>query len=471
MTKQRTFCIPSKPLARRALLRGAGVALALPFLDAMRPRVATAADAGVPKRFVVFFSANGTIKDQWQPTGTETNFTLSPILQPLTGSESDLLIMRGLNNEASYIYEPNAHDASMATMLTADKLVLGPSGTGRAGHVLDGTSNGPSIDQEIARIIGGATKLPSLELGVQSTTTILEPMPLRMSYRGARGNAKSVPLEDDPQKVFSRLFMDNTVSNGGSAAVDALRKQRKSVLDFVLRDFTRLNGKVGADDRQKLERHANTVRELEKSLEKLGGTLACQVPASAPTVSLDPVDCMQDGRRAKCYGDFATLGKAQMDLLVLALACDLTRVVTLQWSTAESTVYHKWLNVAGEHHLMSHDARGNRQDLINISKWYAERFAELIGALKSQSDADGTLLGSSVVLWANELSDGDTHNRRDLGWIIAGQGNGAIRTGRSVQYAQRTTTNQLFASLMTMFGSPTQSFGASEFSGTLSGLA
>jgi hypothetical protein len=466
MTKQRTFCIPSKPLARRTLLRGAGVALALPFLDAMRPRVATAAAPATPKRFVVFFSANGTIKDQWQPTGTESDFTLSPILQPLAGHESDLLIMRGLDNEASYIYEPNAHDASMATMLTGDKLVLGPSGTGRAGHVLDGTSNGPSIDQEIARVIGGATKLPSMELGVQSTTTILEPMPLRMSYRGTRGNARSVPLEDDPKTVFNRLFMDEDVAD---AAIEALRKQRKSVLDFVLRDFQRLNDKVGSEDRQKLERHATTVREFELSLEKLGSDLDCEVPASPPDVSLDPVDCVQDDRPAKCYGDFLTLGRAQMDLLVLALACDLTRVVTLQWSTAESTVFHKWLNVAGEHHLMSHDARGNREDLINISKWYAERFAELLVALKSETDADGPLLDSSVVLWANELSDGDIHNRRDLGWIIAGNGNGAIRTGRSVQYS-RTTTNQLFASFMTMFGSPTDRFGAPEFSGTLAGL-
>jgi hypothetical protein len=119
---------------------------------------------------------------------------------------------------------------------------------------------------------------------------------------------------------------------------------------------------------------------------------------------------------------------------------------------------------------MSHDAAGNRNDLIKINVWYAERFKELLDALKTETDADGSLLSSSVVLWANELSDGDIHNRRDLGWIIAGQGGGAVRTGRSVQYDRATTTNQLFASLMTMFGSPTESFGAPQFGGTLSGL-
>jgi hypothetical protein len=468
MSPNKAFCVPSKPIARRTLLRGVGgVALALPFLDAMRPRIAEAAP-GVPKRFVVFFSANGMIKDQWQPSGTETEFNLSPILTPLAAHKSDLLIMRGLNNEASYIYEPNAHDASMATMLTASKLLMGPSGTGRAGHVLDGTANGPSIDQEVARVIGAATKIPSLELGVQSTTTILEPMVVRMSYRSATGGAKSVPPQDDPKKVFTRLFMD---SNASTAALEALKAQRKSVLDSVLRDFKRLDAKVGYEDRQKLERHATTVRDFELSLDRMGASdaLKCTVPTTPPSVSLDPVDCIQDDRPAKCAGDYEALGKAQMDMLTLALTCDLTRVITLQWSTAESTIFFKPLNAKGEHHLMSHDAVGNRNDLIKIGTWYAQKFSDLLDALKGQTDADGPILDSSVVLWANELSDGDTHNRRDLGWIIAGKGNGAIRPGRSVRY-QNTTTNQLFASLMTMFGAPTDSFGDPQFKGTLAGL-
>lgn len=465
---RKTFSVTSKPLSRRTLLRGAGgIALALPFLDAMSPRAAHAQTA--PKRLVVFFSANGTIQDQWQPAGGETDFTMSPILAPLEAHRDDLLIMRGLNNEASYIYDPNAHDTSMATMLTGDALLIGPSGTGRAGHVLDGTANGPSIDQEIARVIGGQTRLSSLELGVQSTTTILEPMPTRMCYRGERGNARSVPPEDDPKTVFSRLFMD---AGASSDSLDDLIRQRRSVLDFVVRDFERLQPRVSVADRQKLDRHLSTVREFERSLENLGGneTMGCQVPGEPPTVNLDPVDCIQDDRPARCFGDFNELGKAQMDLLVLALTCDLTRVVSLQWATAESTIFHSDLGVAGEHHLMSHDARGNREDIIKIDTWYAEQFAYLLDALKSHTDADGTsVLGSSVVMWVNELSNGEIHDRRDLGWIIAGQGNGSIRTGRNLRVTN-TTTNQLFASLMNMYGSPTESFGAPEFGGTLSGL-
>ncbi len=254
-------------------------------------------------------------------------------------------------------------------------------------------------------------------------------------------------------------------------SLETLKRQRRSVLDFVGADFERLQSQVSVADRQKLERHLTTVRDFEQSLDNLSSAdgLGCDVPSEEPAASLDPFDCQQDGRNARCFGDFRELGKAQMDMLTLALTCDLSRVVTLQWSTAESTVFHKWLDVAGEHHLMSHDATGNRNDLIKIQTWYAEQFKYLLDALKGQEEEGASILDSSVVLWVNELSDGDVHNRRDLGWIIAGKGNGAIVTGRSVKY-QNVTTNQLFASLMTMFGAPTKSFGAPQFGGTMPGF-
>jgi hypothetical protein len=457
-----------KPLKRRALLAGAGgIAVALPFLEAMtRPGAARAASAaGKAKRFITFFSANGTVLPAWQPTGGESTFVLSDMLSPLAAHRDSLTLIRGLNNEISYKSPgSNPHDLGMGTMLTGSPMRLGPSGLGRAQHIVDGTVGGASIDQDLARRIGGSSRFSSKVLGVQSTSTILEPMVVRMSYRGPYD---PVTPEDDPGKVFASLFGDSTASQD---QIRLLQKRRSTVLDAVLSDYTGLMTKLGPDDRAKLDRHATSIRELEKQITTLGPADACHgaVPV-APTVTLTPRDCLQDTRPAKCAGDVPAIGKAQMDLLVLALACDLTRVASLQWSTAESTVVHTWLGITGEHHLMSHDA-ARIPDLVKINKWYAQQLAYLMDKLAAITDEEGlTLLDGSLIFWTNEIAIGDTHDRRDLAYLVAGKGNGAIKAGRSLKYTGQPH-NQLLAALVNMFGFSLPGFGDPMFSGVLSGL-
>jgi len=454
-----------KVMDRRTVLRGAGgIAVALPFLSAMTvPRRARA--AGVAKRLVTWFGSNGTIQNAWQPTGTETAFVLSEILSPLEAHHDKLTILRGLNNEISYKSPGgNPHDLGMGTMITGAQLRVGPSGLGRAGHIIDGTVAGGSVDQDIAKRLSGKTKFSHLTLGVQSTSTILEPMVLRMSYRGPND---PVTPEDDPGKAFAALFSSTMTSQ---ADLIKLRKRRMTVLDAVLEDYTRLESRVPAEDKSKLDRHATSIRELEKQLDMLDAGKNCHgaMPV-APTVTLTPRDCLQDGRPAKCVGDFPTIGKAQMDIIVLALACDLTRVASLQWSTAESTVVHQWAGVTREHHLMSHDV-GSAPDLIKVNKWYAQQLAYLLDKLQSITDEEGiTLLDGSVVFCPNELSVGETHNRKDLCFMLAGKGNGALRAGRSLRF-NGTPHNQLLAALVNMFGFSIPGFGDAMFPGVLPGL-
>jgi hypothetical protein len=457
-----------KPLARRTVLKGAGgIAIGLPFLNAMlRPSRARA--AGVAKRFVTFFSANGTILKDWQPGGGETDFTMSPILAPLAAHRDQLLILRGLNNEVSYNTPgSNGHDLSMGTMMSAQPMKIGPSGLGRQGHIIDGTAGGRTIDQEIAAQIGTGLPHTSLSLGVQSTSTILEPMVTRTSYRGV---SDPVIPEDDPKRAFASLFGDTQASQD---AVLSQQKRRGTVLDAVLTEYTGLMSQLGADDRAKLDRHATSIRELEKQLLMPPNTMtSCngQTPV-APTVTLTPVDCLQDLRPAKCVGDFVTIGKAQMDILVLALACNLTRVATLQWSTAESTTVHSQLGLSAEHHIMSHDDVTNAAALTKVNIWYAQQFNYLLDKLAGITDGDGmTLLDGSVIFWINELSTGTDHNRRDLAYVVAGKGNGAVRTGRSLKFTGQPH-NQLFAAFLNMFGVAAKGFGDPRFSGTLSGLS
>ncbi|HXI58678.1 MAG TPA: DUF1552 domain-containing protein [Polyangia bacterium] len=455
-----------KKLSRRTMLRCAGgVAIGLPFLGAMLgPRRARAAGA-VAKRFIVFFSANGTVMNSWKPTGSETAFTLSPILSPLQSHVSDLLIIPGLNNEMSYTSPGgNPHDQGMGTLMTGVGMKIGPSGLGRAGHIVDGSAGGPSVDQVIAKAIGGDTKLSSLALGVDSTSTILEPMVTRLSYRNSYD---PITPMDDPGKVFTTLFTDSSVTQ---ADMLALQKRRGTVLDAVQSNYMSLMTKVGADDRSKLDHHLTSIREVEKSISSLNNGQSCHgaVPM-APTVSLTPRACLQDGRPATCVGDFPAIGKAQMDLLALAMACDLTRVATLQWSIAESPVVHTQAMVSGEHHLMSHDA-GKAADLTKVNTWFSQQLNYLLDKLSATTDSGGTsVLDTSVVAWVNEQQDGLTHNRRNLPIVLAGKGGGSLRPGRFVTYNGQPH-NQLLAAFVNMFGMPVTSFGDPRYAGVLTGL-
>lgn len=456
-------------MSRRRMLHGvAGIAVALPFLEAMRPRSTMAQNAEpVPTRFGVFFSPCGAIMNNWKPTGGETDFQLSPALLPLADHRDDLIVLSGINNETSYMQGGNDHDLAMAHMLTAMRMKINQ--LGRANHIVNGTVGGPSIDQAIAAAIGGQTKLRSLELGVESTTTGLEPMVLRMSYGGP--DDPRTPL-DDPQQAFTRLFGD---TDAGQAEIEAIGRRRASVLDAVLGDFNSVDAKLGYDDRQRLQRHAQAIRDLEGQLEVVSSTKnMCQNP-ERPTVTAELVDCLTNELeaikiKAKCLVSYPEVGKAQMDLMVLAFACDLSRVISFQWSTAESTTLHKHLNVVGEHHRMSHDLGTFNNDLKGVDNWYNQQFAYLLSEMKKIDEGDGTLLDNSLIFYPNELSQAQIHDRRDLPYLVAGKAGGKLKTGRYLKY-NGAPHNQLYTSFLNIFGVDAQGFGEADYPGALNGFA
>jgi hypothetical protein len=459
----------SRRLTRRTILRGAaGITVALPFLEALRPRATMAQDSpAAPQRFGVFFSACGAIMSNWKPTGGETDFVLSPALQPLEAHRGDLVVLSGIDAATSYMQDGNPHDLSMAHMLTAMRMKVNK--LGRADHVVNGTVGGPSIDQAIAKVIGGQTKLRSLELGVESTTTALEPMVLRMSYGGP--DDPRTPL-DDPQQAFTRLFGD---TDAGQAEIAHLLKKRASVLDAVLGEFHSVDAKLGYDDRQRLERHANAIRDLENQLTAMGGATRemCAAPVR-PTVTAELVDCITNEHsstpmQSKCLASFPDVGKAQMDLMVLAFACDLSRVVSLQWSTAESTTLHSQVGATGEHHRMSHDLGTYNPQLKKVDNWFAQQFAYLLSEMKKIDEGSGTLLDNTLLFWPNELSEGQEHSRRDLPYLLAGKAGGQLTTGRYLKY-NATPHNKLFTTFLNMFGEPATGFGEKDYPGAITGL-
>jgi hypothetical protein len=437
-------------ITRRTLLRGAaGATLALPFLNIMRAR---AGQQPIPKRILLFFTNNGTIKSAWEPTGSETSFTLGPILQPLDPYKSDLLVLSGIDVESSY-HGPGSgdpHMPGMGHMLTGTELLsTGPDQYDRIG-------GGISVDQHIVDQLAAGTKFGSLHFGVQSrkyATNVWN----TMSYRGAN---QPIAPEDDPTAGYNRIFGDLGTSPDELAR---LRAQRLSVLDAVKDDIGDVRGRLGAGDRIRLDQHLDSVRSLEQTIDNIGtpGTCAAPpVPGAVPGAFYDDANA-------------PSLMRAQTDMLVQALACDLTRVASLQWRGALGGGYTmSWLGHTEDHHELSHQTSASgTQHMIEANTWFAQQLAYLLEAMRNVPEADGsTLLDHTVVLWCNELSNGAAHSRRGMMYVLAGSCGGYFRTGRYLTFSG-DYHNNLLVSLCNAMDVPATSFGNPAYcTGELAGL-
>jgi len=450
-------------LSRRAFLRGAGgVAIGLPFLNIMgcssrageqvaiggsegaAGAAAKTARAGLaPKRFVTMFSANGTIIENWRPTGGETDFTLSTILAPLEPHRAHLLVLEGLDFQSGRNGPGDNHQKGMGHLLTGIELLEGSEFTGGNGELV-GWGGGISIDQHVANAVGQSTKFKSLELGVQVFGASVWS---RMSYAAAN---QPIPPESSPYAAFDRIF--------GSLGADPLglekqRVLRHSVLDTVGDDYARLSPRLGSEDRAKVDAHLAAIRDIEARLDsggQIGG--ACQRPSLQGGINLGDND------------NYPLIGKLQMDLMVMALACDLTRVASLQWNSSVSNRVFSWLAdpIPEGHHDLSHfgDSDGTAMGkLTRINTWYAEQFAYLCAEMKKVPEGDGTLLDNTVMLWGNELGRGNSHSLNEIPFVLAGGAGGALRTGRYLKYANTVPHNNLLVSVCNAMGLPDTTFG------------
>jgi len=437
-----------KPLSRRTLLRGAaGASIALPWLEAFAPHRAHA-QSELPRRFVVVFTPNG-ILPSWTPSGTEEDFTLSPILAPLAPHQSDIVVVRGLFQQGA---GGDGHQNGMGGMLTGAKLNVGPFGGTQAAPA--GWASGPSVDQRIADAIAGTTKLRSLELGVQVGAADNWG---RMVYRAAN---QPLPPDDSPSAVYARVFAD---LHTDPLELERRRRRHESILDTVAGEYTRFSSALGSADRVRLAAHLEAVRDIEERLTGSGsvGGPACADPV-VPTLAKDLND------------SYPAVGALQMDLLVMALACDITRVASLQWSRSVSDTRFSWLDINDGHHDLSHlgdDDALAVDKLTRINAWYVEQLAALIAKLKAVPEGDGTLPANTLILFCNELAKGNTHSREDAGYVLAGRAGGALRTGRFLRVEGDVPHNDLLVSLLNAFDIPDDSFGNPEWcNGALSGL-
>lgn len=422
-------------LSRRGLVLGAGASLvAAPFV-ALLGRRASADNGSGPKRLVIFFHPNGTIHDHWRPTGTETafDFPAGSILEPLAAHKSDVLIVDGVD----FVNQSN-HDGGMAAMLT---------GSGRA----DSPSGGASVDQYIAATLGGTSRFPSLEFGVQ-TSAWGGNVQTRMSYSAA---GVFVPPDDDPVSVYQRMFGSVL---GDSTAAAKLLARRKSVLDVVRGDIGDLRKRVGYEEQTKLDAHLDALRRVETGL---AGTVGCATPKAPATTN--PYD----------NPSFPALGKSQMDLLVTALACGMTRVASIQWTHTVSPLVMSWLGLTDGHHSLSHSDDGNTAGVasyVEAERWYTQQFVYFIEQLKAtpEPDGSGTLFDTTLVVWCKELGDGRLHDCLAVPFVLTS--GGIFRVGRYLKL-DHAPHQKLWVSVCQAMGLTNPTFGDPSYgTGPLEGL-
>jgi hypothetical protein len=451
-------------LSRRSMLMGAGgMALGLPLLDVMREPRRTLAQsvpgytaAGHPKRFIAWFTPNGTIPMNWTPGGSGTEFTFSNILSPLEPYRHKLLLIDGVDQTGGR--GGDAHQSGMQGALTG--WYCNP------GHFMGGDgfsagwANGPSVDQRIADVIGQETPFRSLEFAVQPG----ENEETNYNRMCLRGPDQPVPSMRNPYDAYERLFAGG-VSTGADGKLQNERQRR--VLDAVHGNLTRLKARLGKSDRLKLEQHAEHVHEIEVRLSKRPAAAldACKTPVLAGDVDVERNE------------NFPVVGRLQMDLLVMAMACDLTRVSSLQWNKAVGQVGYSWVDptINRGHHDLSHDGDSNEvtlRQLTDVNRWYAEQLAYLLGQLDGIAEGDGTMLDNTVVFCVNELAKGNSHSLENSHFVVAG-GADYFRMGRCLKYDHATGPkhNDLLLSLVHSMGIEDTSFGNPEWcTGPLSGM-
>jgi hypothetical protein len=427
-----------------------GACLALPFLDIMGgcdtgPAFTQQSRGGGPKRFLVFWTPNGTLLEHWRPTGSEHSFELGPILAPLEPHKQDIVVLDGVDAESAYHGPGDAHQKGTGHSLTGTELQKGNFPGDGDGGFTAGWADGISVDQAIADAIGGGTKFGSLELGVGvEGSTVFS----RISYRGP---GQPLPPENDPVAAFERIFSDL----GAEPKKTPKTIERHLVLDAVAEDFERLVPKLGVADRMKLEAHLAAVRDIEMRLDSeaiIGSTCKKPVLGEVPDPMLDD--------------NMPAIGKLQMDLLAMSLACDLTRVGSIMWTRSATDRTFPWLSIPEGHHELAH--RGNKdmdaqQKLQKINTWYAEQFAYLIAKLKSIPEGDGTVLDSTLLVWVNEHSRGNNHDRDKIPYVLAGRAGGAVLPGRWLEVEGKVPHNNLWVGCMQAMGLQATTFGNPEY--------
>ena len=432
-----------KAIPRRTFLRGVGATLALPLLDGMVPAFATTLDNETKQslRLSFVYVPNGSIMDQWTPVAEGPDFEFTPILKPLAPFRDQLLVLSGLHNRPA---EPlpgesaGGHARPAASYLTGIHL-------GKTGQL------GTSVDQIAAKELGKHTQLASLELSLDRRALVggndnadSDAYVNTLSWRSAE---TPLPVETNPRALFERLFGRTDTTN--PAVRRRLIQRDRSILDSVTEDVARMLQGVGPSDRTKLNEYLDSVRDVERSIQKAEEQISREMPVLQRPAGIPD-----------SYDDYADL---MFNLQMLAYRTDLTRVVTFMLGIEKSDRIYREIQIDEAHHALSHH-NGNPDmvaKMIQIGTYHSKLFANFLEKLRSTPDGDGSLLDHSIIVYGGSMGNGSMHSPKNLPTVLVGGGAGQLKGGRHLRFPMDTPHTNLFLTVLDMMGVPVESFGDS----------
>jgi hypothetical protein len=435
--------ITGKALSRRTVLRGMGTAaIALPFLDSMVP--ALAAPTKAPVRLAFLYVPNGIMMRDWNPAVDyegKLAAELPRAMKPLDGFKDDMLQLGNLTHNSGRALLDGAGDhgrcsGSYLTGIQVKKTTIDIKAS-------------ISCDQIIANKIGGQTRFPSLELGMDDARQAGD---CDSGYSCAytnnlawRSETQPLPPTLDPRVFFERLFGDGVILSPEERAVQA--KDRQSILDFVTADTKKLESSLGPTDKRKLDEYLSSIREVERQLEK----------AEKDNQHINP-------GMDKPYGvpaDFAEHFKLLTDMVTIAFQSDMTRVLTFMVTHEGTSRAYREIGIPDGHHPCTHHQ--NKPDLMEkvsqINEYHTKQLAGWLAKLKATKEGDSNLLDNSMIVYGAGLSDGNRHLHEDLPTLLIGRGGGFLKPGRRINYRRETPMCNLHLTLMDRMGVPVENFG------------
>jgi hypothetical protein len=430
--------ITKKHLSRRTFLQGAGVTIALPFLESMVPaQTPLARTAAAPtQRFGFIYVPHGSIMPSWTPQKEGAGFEFSPILKPLEKFRDQVNVITGLYNSG----EPG-HSVSCATYL---------SGTVPAkGNVIRLNT---TVDQLIAQKIGQGTTFPSMEFATEDHSSHIgscagDFLCSYMSTISWRTPTQPLPMELNPRVVFESMF-------GGDGKTREQRvarmQQNSSILDAVSESVKDLSRGLGQRDQAKLTEYLDNVREVERRIQQ-GEKQRTQHNVEAPETPIGIPDAFEEHV------------KLMFELQALALQSYMTRVVSFMMARELSTLSYPQIGVADGHHPISHNNNVPEQvaKKAKVDTYHLTLFADFLQKLKSTSDGDGSLLDHSLFLYGSGMSNGNQHIHTNLPILTVGGAAGRVKGDKHIRVKNNTPLSNLMLTILDVAGVSTEKYGES----------